>query len=412
MSDKLSLVALLVMALHAAGAGAAESGTPMFSFDGFGTLGLVHSSENKADFISSGLRPSGAGYSRAWSADVDSRIGAQLTARFTPQISAVVQLIAEQRYDNSYLPTVEWANVKYQFTPDFGIRAGRIVLPSFLLSDSRKVAYAIPWVRPPVEVYSLIPFSNSDGVDASYRAHIGEFRHTMQASYGNSEFKLPAGRGAAKAKNFWGAAYTADYGAATAHISYHETRLTIETFKPLTDAFRQFGAEGAALADKYDVNNKPATFIGIGGMYNPGDWFAIGEWGSVNTHSVRGKQTAWYASGGYRIGKFTPYVTYAQMKANSNTSDPGLTLSGLPPSLAGLAAGLNARLNAVLGVIPVQKTISVGGRWDFAKNTALKLQFDHTRVGAGSPGTLINTQPGFQPGGRYNLFSASIDFVF
>jgi hypothetical protein len=51
-------------------------------------------------------------------------------------------------------------------------------------------------------------------------------------------------------------------------------------------------------------------------------------------------------------------------------------------------------------------------RWDFAKSAALKLQLDHSRVGTGSPGTLINIQPGFQPGGRFTVFSATLDFVF
>ena len=38
----------------------------------------------------------GAGYTHRWSADVDSLIGAQLTATFSPQICAVVQLVSEQ----------------------------------------------------------------------------------------------------------------------------------------------------------------------------------------------------------------------------------------------------------------------------------------------------------------------------
>jgi len=60
------------MALCAAGARADDAGTSMFSFSGFGTVGVVHSSEDKADFTSSFFRPNGAGYSRSWSADVDS----------------------------------------------------------------------------------------------------------------------------------------------------------------------------------------------------------------------------------------------------------------------------------------------------------------------------------------------------
>jgi hypothetical protein len=127
---------------------------------------------------------------------------------------------------------------------------------------------------------------------------------------------------------------------------------------------------------------------------------------------VLGKRIAWYASGGYRLGKFTPYLTYAQVDTDSRTSDPGLTLSGLPPVLAAPAAGLNTGLNDLLASSPAQKTISAGVRWDFAKNAALKLQFDQTRLGAGSPGMLINLQPGFQTGGRFNVFSATVDFVF
>jgi hypothetical protein len=105
-------------------------------------------------------------------------------------------------------------------------------------------------------------------------------------------------------------------------------------------------------------------------------------------------------------------MTYAKGKADGNTSDPGLNVSELPPFLAGPANGLNAGLNATLGMTAVQNTISVGSRWDFMKNTDLKLQYDHIDLGSGSAGTLVNVQPGFQPGGTVNLFSIAIDFVW
>jgi hypothetical protein len=407
----LAPIALLALALCVAGARADHSRTPKFSFNGFGTLGLVHSSEKLADFTSGLLTPSGAGYTHAWSADVDSRVGVQLSAEFTPRLSAILQVISEQNYDNSYRPHVEWANIRYQISPDFSIRAGRIVLPVFLVSDYRKIGYANTWVRPPVEVYGLIPVGSSDGMDFSYHVTAGEFTHTLQGTYGGSEPRLPAG-GTAQAKDAWTIAYSAEYGTATVHASYSRVSLTVDAFKPLFDGFRQFGPAGTALAEKYDPRNKRFTFIGLGAMYDPGRWFVMGEWGVADSRSALGKRSAWYAGGGYRLAKVTPYLTYAQTKAESNTSDPGLTLSSLPPFLAGPAAGLNAGLNGILGTIPAQKTLSVGARWDFAKNAALKLQLDHSRVGAGSPGTLINIQPGFQPGGRFTVFSASLDFVF
>ncbi len=104
MSYKLSATALLVLTLCATSVRADDSDAPMFSFSGFGTLGETHSSENKADFNTSLFKPGGAGYGNAWSAGVDSLIGAQVTANFTPQLSAVLQVVSAQIYDGSYRP--------------------------------------------------------------------------------------------------------------------------------------------------------------------------------------------------------------------------------------------------------------------------------------------------------------------
>lgn len=395
----------------AAAAGSEDPGARMFSFNGFGTLGVVHSSEDKADFASSVLQPNGAGYSRPWSSDVDSRIGAQLTANLISRLSAVVQVVAEQNADNTYRPHVEWANIKYQFTPDFDVRIGRVLLPTFMVSDSRKVNYANPWVRPPTEVYSQSPITYTDGVDASFRLHLGELTNTLQANYGrNQRFQLPAGN-SFKTKTAWGIFDNAEVGPALFHVGYVYANFTVEPEIELFEVFRQFGPQGAAIADQYDLIDKSVRILTIGASYDPGQWFAMGEWVRIKSDSFIGRTTAWYISGGYRAGKFTPFLTVAQV-TEGITSAPGLALSGLPPSLARIAVALNGGLNQVLALRPVQYTSSVGVRWDFMKSVDLKLQFDRTRLGAGSPGTLINLQPGFQPGGSVHLFSATVDFVF
>jgi hypothetical protein len=392
-------------------AAAEDPGASMFSFSGFGTLGVVHSSEVNADFTANPLQPNGAGYTRPWSPDVDSRVGAQVTAHFTPQLSAMLQVISEQNYDNTFSPQVEWANLSYQPTPEFSARVGRIVLPTFLLSDSRKVGYANPWVRPPVEVYSLDPIFNSDGADASYKMQVGYVVNTLVGTLGKTDFGAPQG-GTFNVRQLWVIADTVEYGALTIHIAYQTSSYSYHTLDSLFDAFRQFGPQGAALADKYDLDNKRAQLITAGAIYDPGQWFVTGEWGQRNLHSAIGESAAWYLSGGYRVAKFTPYLTYAQSKANTNTTDPGLTVSALPPYLAGPAAGLNAALNAVLATNAAQNTISAGSRWDVMKSIDLKLQFDHIDLRADSDGTLINVQPGFRPGGTVNLLSITIDFVW
>ncbi|MET0207486.1 MAG: hypothetical protein ABW220_00515, partial [Burkholderiaceae bacterium] len=95
-----------------------ERATPLFAFDAFGTLGVVHADETRADFTRTTLRPSGAGASERWSPKVDSLLAGQVTFTPTSRLSAVVQVVSQQRYDDTFKPTVEWANLKYQVAPD------------------------------------------------------------------------------------------------------------------------------------------------------------------------------------------------------------------------------------------------------------------------------------------------------
>ena len=416
-SSKALRLLAAVAAGHAAVAAAdADDWMSRFSFSGYGTLGVVRSSERNADYLVDAFKPTGPGFTHQWSADVDSRVAGQVSLRLSQSLTGVVQVIAQQRYDDTYRPEVEWANLKYEFTPDISVRAGRIVLPVFMVTDSRKVGYANPWVRPPVEVYSLVPVTNSDGADTSIRWPMGDFSNTFQATYGRSDSKFPpqptTGTLEAKARSLVALVDTIEHGFATLRLNYGRAKVTIDAFDPLFNAFRQFGPAGAAIADKYQLDDKVVTFLGLGGSYDPGPWFAIGEWARFDTNSVIGRRSAWYVSGGPRFGKFTAFATYARVKADSATSDPGLPLAGLPAPIAQQAAILNATLNAQLAAIARQKTWSLGVRWDALRDVALKAQVDHVKRDAGSIGTFGNIQPGFQPGGSANIVSVAADFVF
>jgi hypothetical protein len=338
-----------------------------------------------------------------------------MTANLTSKLSAVLQVISEQNYDDTYTPDVEWANVKYQFTPDFDVRIGRTALPVFMFTDTRNVGYATPWVRLPVELYELVGVRSNDGVDGSYRMRLGPGTNTLQLAAGGSDTRFPAGddgTGTVHARGLRALADTFEVGFATLQLTYGRSRITIAEFDPLFDAFRQFGPQGVAIANKYDVDDRLVNFIGMGLRYDPGAWFVMGEIGHLATRSLIGDNTGWYVSGGPRLGAFTPYITYAARKVESDRSDSGLTVAALPPFLAAEASELNTTLNTQLGSIDVQRTISMGVRWDFREDVDCKLQVDHTRNGAGSPGLLEDLQPGFRPGGTVNLINATLDFVF
>lgn len=380
---------------------------PTFLFSGFGTVGAANSSEKKSDFTASIFKPDGAGYTHDWSFDVDSLLGVQMDVNLTPKLSAVLQVLSEQRYDNSYKPTVEWANVKYRFTPDFSVRVGRIVLPNFMVADYRKVGYAMPWVRPPGDVYRLSQVTSSDGIDMSYRLRIGELTNTLHGYYGRRDVHTTYGGSISEARKLAGITNTVDYGAASVRLGYYQGRLSMAASAPLFDAFRSFGPRGIEIAERYDMNAKPFRLVAVGANYDPGNWFLTGEFAKQETNSWLGDRTGWYVSGGYRFNHFTPYLIYSQLRPDSPTSDPGV------PSRFAPVMAVNAYLNALLrGMAADQSTIAIGGRWDIAKNAALKVQYDRINIGTGSQGVFINTQPGYVPGGKVNVVSVTLDFVF
>lgn len=407
----LATILMLGCCMAEAGEPASADAASRWSFGGFGTLGVVHSGEGAADFTANVVNPGDAGYSRAWSPAVDSRIGMQLGVDLDGGWSAVLQLVSERRLNDGYAPQVEWANIKYQFTPDLSVRAGRIALPLFLAGDYRKAGYALPWVRPPVELYGAIPISSSDGIDTSYRWRAGDINNLTQVFFGRTDLSISS-TARAQARELIGLSNTTTAGALTVRASFLTTELSVGLARELFDGLRAFGPQGAALAQRYEVNAKRADVSSIGVSYDPGAWFLMGEIGRMNARSYLGDKTSAYVSAGYRIDDFTPYIGYAVARANTATNIAGLDLAALPPQYRPVAAQLNGGLNQLLSTIARQHSATAGVRWDLHPNYALKLQYDRITPKQGSTGTFINVQPGFRSGRPVAVVSAALDFVF
>ncbi|MFL6635121.1 MAG: hypothetical protein ACJ8HJ_22680 [Massilia sp.] len=403
-------LSLSMCGLALAGAARAED-KPDWRISGFGTLGVVHASEHEADYTSSVFKANGAGATRRWSTDVDSRLGVQLDATLARHWSAVLQVVGEQGLDNTYRPRVEWANIKYQATPELALRVGRIALPVFLTADYRKVGYAYPWVRPPVEGYNVLPVTSSDGVDATLRWDLGPVRNASQVFYGHSSVALIEplhvyGRGGVGISN------TSDWGALSVRANIISAEISSDIGAELFRAFDAFGPVGQDLTRRYEMDHKRMMLANIGMNYDPGTWFVMAEAGRTTSHSFLGATRSAYVSAGWRWQSFTPYATWARVRASGATTDPGLPAAALPPALAPTAGALNAGLNFLLWTIPQQTSQALGVRWDLRTNMALKLQYDRVTPKAGSRGTFINPTPRFTPGHTTHVASVALDFVY
>lgn len=420
------LVAAILLALTGL-AQAAEDDSSIFSFSGFGTLAAVHSSEREADFVGGVSQPNGAGRTHSTSLNPDSKLGGQLNAKFTPTLSAVLQVVTQHQYDNSWTPQVEWANVQYQILPSLRVRLGRIALPSFLVSETRFVGYANPSVRPPQEVYGLNTITSNDGVDAAYVSNFGTAVNTLSGFVGSSKVKTPGAD--TKAKSSWGLNDTWELEAMTVRVSYVSMKFRSDTppLRPLLQGLDGFaaaasaipvpgiqaaGAQASAIAQRYNFQSFSHRFLAIGATYDPGGWFVTSEYVRLLADHAFSNSNSGYVTAGYRVGTWTPYATLAATRS-AGVNEPGISLSGLPAQLAGGAAALNGGVNALLNhEIITQKSATLGLRWDFMKNAAAKLQYDRIDLGANSQGRLIDSTSNFVLGGKVNLVSAAIDFVF
>lgn len=360
---------LVAIAMLAATGARADDLSQMFSVSGFGTVGATHNDNKKGDYVADVFQPNGAGYTRASSIDVDSKAALQIDAKLSDKFSAVVQVVSRSRVNTGYTPRIEWANIKYAITPELSVRAGRIALPTFMNSETRLVGYSNPWVRPPIETYSLRSTTNSDGVDATYRHNFGSVNNTTQVWYGKMEVASVAFTGAVsngvRAEKIVGIADTVEIGALMmrAGVTKIDFRIT-------------------AGPNLYVYS--PANVYNVGATYDPGSWFVMGEVTKSDFGNVQRAQKAGYVTAGYRLAKFTPYATYSMVDVDDNK----VTMS-----------------------VRAQHTASAGLRWDFMKNLALKVQLDKVSLEKGSSGFFTNAKPGLA-GSSAKVLSAAVDFVY
>jgi hypothetical protein len=403
----------------------------IFHFHGYGTLGLTHSSDDQADYVNSWItQPKGAGYTNEWSPYVDSKLALQLDANITSRLSAVVQIISQNDNNNSwngkpnppYRPSVEWANVKYNVTDNLSIRLGRIVLPFNMISEYRNVGYAIPFVRAPIEVYGVIPFTTSDGMDVTWKQHFGNYINSVVVHGGVNSLRSE-NTGAAQSQ-MYGINDTFETGSLTVRAAYMYSPVKAPTGITLFNTFSEAadslpdgaGAAAAAEAQLYDhLYNlghwSSIEHYDIGMTYDTGSWFVMAEGVKHVTDNIFGTVTSGFAAAGYRYKKLTPYVSFARVKTQYGEHPP-ISLDGLPAGLIVLGSIANGIVTGITATPRSQQTISAGLRWDFASSFDLKAQYDFVDVDAGSDGYFTNVQPGFRPGANVSVFSATVDFVF
>lgn len=405
----------------------ADEGGMNVRFSGFGTVSGVTSDTNQVQYTPyPGAQPNGV--EKSWSWDIDTLIGAQVNANLTDRLSGVVQVLSKRNAENTYQPQVEWAFVSYKATPEIQLRAGRLGSPFYMVSDYRNVNYANPWVRPPADIYGQVAFSYHDGIDLLMQKPIGDSNLTVQLYAGKSENRLwaPYSTFDLELNNRLGGNISFETGPYSVRYGYHQGKLwgesdrvagvsdaLINTPSPrIPSAVWALACPGCAESgEALSMNYKAASFQGLGLSADWGKYLLMAEYTMRRTDTnVLADTSAWYITAGTRLGKFTPFATYSQLKQTSPTSDLGIATNS--QAFAGLVAQYSAGVRGIMADHG-QKTFSLGVRYDVMNNMAIKAQLDQVRMtGPEHYGLSAVTLPDREFDGKLNLFNLSVDFVF
>jgi hypothetical protein len=275
----------------------------------------------------------------------------------------------------------------------------------FMLSEYRQVGYAIPWVRPPHDLYGLASLYHFDGADVTKRIELGDAALNIKAFYGNSDEEYPTGfnndQGIHVEFDLYGASTSMEWNYWKLRYTYAKVKVKSDHAKPLREGLAQVASiwpPATLFMSELETLDKSFDYNQIGVNYDNNDWWFQGEFlqlGSELALVASGKHA--YASLGKRFGSLSIYglAGYAEPK-NPSVYVPYPSIVLPEPFQSQLDYLVVATERTLNGVRIKQRSYGVGARWDFTAKMALKIQleqFDVDKTGTNLWLRTDNTQP-------------------
>lgn len=350
---------------------------PPLQFSGFATLGLVATTHSDIRFARIGVDRPGA---ETPDFGPDTVLGIQGNYRLSDRTSAVIQLVSRERPTGSYAPHASLGFISYAPTSELNIRMGRLRVPFFMHSDSLDINYALPWIRPPVEVYGLNPFSDLDGIDLLYRVRLGTTDLELHPYAGRSAIPVYKG-GHSRLDRLFGVNLSIVTDNLTVFLGHAEAALTLRwgdaNFRQLTSILPP------DLTRELSGGNGRASFSSAGFQWDDGNWQLTGEYARRINRRYANSAFGWHLTLAHRLADITPYLTLARQAEIRPVAR--YTFEQTPiTALQEYAFGHFLRSRNL-----AQRSVTVGVRWDLERNIALKTEFTHTTTSKDSWGSFF-----------------------
>lgn len=116
-----------------------------------------------------------------------SLIGVQVDYSVSNKLDFVGQFVYREQDRQNLDSITQMAFFRYDVTPSWQVRGGRLAADLFHFSDTRDISIAYPWVKVPTEVYGIVPARSFDGADISYLRRYHDFNLTVKGFWGSGE---------------------------------------------------------------------------------------------------------------------------------------------------------------------------------------------------------------------------------
>ncbi|WP_416397170.1 hypothetical protein [Allohahella sp. A8] len=388
---------------------------------GFATVGFSYENEDELGLFRDNTQHKDP--DRDFSLLTDSQLGLQASYRFNPKWHATTQLVVADKAEYDFDSATEWAFVGYSPVPDIDIRAGRIAVDMFQLSDVRRVDYTFLWVRPPTEMYGwIVPYS-IDGIDVAKAFEIQQVYMRAKLQYGSTKPVIQVPDGSQEFETEFDdlaiASLTGEYRDWSARISYAHFRTAgmNDEFRALTDVFAGIGnmpgpvgAEASLFASGFeDSFSANVDYYQLGLNYDDGLRIFNIELAKLKSKaSIMPTGNAGYVSLGHRFGSLTPFVVYSAFQPDRDLVNSSADWSMMPGG-----EGLRDIATSILnGAYLDQYTTSLGLRWDPALRTAVKVQYDRTSISARGYGLWAFEDGRQDADSTVDVLSLSVNVIF
>lgn len=284
--------------------------------------------------------------------------GINITAKVNDRVTLYSQI--QGKNSENYKMYVDWAFIGIELSDTLTLRAGNIKFPVGLVNEYIDVGYLYPWLQAPNVIYSkVVPNGpqairdNYSGASLLFSNSIGDW--TLGADLFGGEVKMDS----ANVRKTKGITLKANWN--------DEVLIQASTYAGLME-----NATPAAM------NNKKHNVSTFGVKADINNIVFYSEFATVKMGTLTNmKATTWYATLGYRIGKWLPNFTYESFEKGQNTS------------------------------LTQQNFSTLGLRYELMPNTALKVAL--TRIETKTGNGMFASTPS---GNTANQFGLGLSVIF